>query len=217
MENFVSRSLQAHRDPSKEADFGRWRDAVVENEGYYGEGAAAWAKMDDVEVESTPPAAVRLVKAAEKRSTISLSARLRSAPGPEDARSSRGAPQLVTAVDESPLTRLSHATVIHLAPESRLQITPVPGHREVWLEGRASCGVASDPNSAFLGRGSVGRAVAHESRFAVEAGSAETRVVVRVALEQGFGRRARPDAGGVVESESSRDSGELLDWLGATS
>jgi len=93
-----------------------------------------------------------------------------------------------TGPSEVRLLPLGDGTLVHLGPSSQLQIMPVPGRREVRLEGRAFVGVASDPEWPFVVQGRVGRAVALGTRFEVEADSMETRVVViegRVALERG--------------------------------
>src|SRR5690606_36862769 len=87
--------------------------------------------------------------------------------------------QLATGTSETLMTQISDGTIVYLAPNSSLQVSPTPGVREVWLEGKAFFGVAKHgADWPFRVRSDRGTVNVLGTRFEFSTEATDARVVV---------------------------------------
>jgi transmembrane sensor len=132
------------------------------------------------------------------------------------------ASEFVTEHAEMVTASLDDGSVVRLAPQSRLRVTPVASRREVWLDGEAFFAVAKDSSRPFAVRTRAGNVEVLGTRFDLRVVGDELRLVVtegKVALTSGTHRRlvvagqvahVRNGGAPVVESAAKIDS--LLSW-----
>lgn len=131
--------------------------------------------------------------------------------------------QIVTAATETATVTFPDGTVVRLAPDSRLRVTPGTS-RDVTLDGRAFFDVAKADGRRFRVRTGAGDAVVLGTRFEVQTTQQSAQVLVlegRVALGGG-GERVEVGAGEVsrlVRGTASRpervvDASSLVHWIG---
>jgi transmembrane sensor len=89
-----------------------------------------------------------------------------------------GSGEIVTGAAETATVTLGDGTIVRLGPASRLRITPQPGMREVWLEGRAFFAVAKQDGKPFRVRTHAGDAVVLGTRFDLRANRDDLRLLV---------------------------------------
>lgn len=132
------------------------------------------------------------------------------------------ASEFTTDSAEMATARLGDGSVVRLAPQSRLHVSPGAGRREVWLDGEAFFAVARDTARPFAVRTRAGTVEVLGTRFNLKVEGSELQLVVTegsVALVSGSHRRV-VEAGEValvndggepqVDRPSSVDS--LLTW-----
>jgi transmembrane sensor len=130
--------------------------------------------------------------------------------------------QIVTSATETTTVTFPDGTVVRLAPNSRLRVTPGTS-RDVTLEGRAYFDVAK-VNRRFRVRTLAGDAVVLGTRFEVRATDRSAQVLVlegRVALggggervEVGAGEVSRLVRGTASRPEKVPDANQLVNWIG---
>jgi ferric-dicitrate binding protein FerR (iron transport regulator) len=133
--------------------------------------------------------------------------------------------QLATDDSETLMTQLSDGTTVYLAPNSTLRVSPRPGVREVWLDGRAFFAVAKHgegwPFSVRSDRGTV-HVLGTRFEFAT-AGEAARVIVVDGRVDYAAaggqvqltdGQMSVPDATGQPVRVEVSDVGDLLGWMG---
>lgn len=140
----------------------------------------------------------------------------------------RGAPlrprTLETGIGEVATVTLEDETVVHLAPESRLEFGGGGNERGVTLFGRAYFAVTSDPSHPFRVRLPNGTVQVLGTRFDVDSRGEEVRVAVveGVVEMESDGGRARVEANqlGVASGDDTptvqtvEDVFDVIDWLG---
>jgi len=143
--------------------------------------------------------------------------------GEDDVR--LAAEELITGAGESTTVRLSDGSVVRLGPESRLQVMSDGSGRQVVLVGRAFFSVAPDETRPFRVHTPGGSVRVLGTRFQLEAGIEEMRLVVvegRVALSSS-GSEVQVQSGEMTEVRSGRTGavqkapglGELSkEWMG---
>lgn len=247
LDELIVRFLQGQAGPAEAAALHEWRRASPENERAYREVATVWSELREVEVDTAPPAPALVVSRAEAARAAALrpgrlAARRAWVPAAAAAvlllavaggyvqRTLGGrervlqAANLATGPGETAMTQLSDGTIVHLAPDSRLQVTPTTGRREVWLEGRAFFAVAKHDDWAFAVRSDAGEAQVLGTRFEFSTEGDGARVVVvdgRVAFAAA-GRSVEVGASQVIESSADRppvvrdveEVDEILSWMG---
>lgn len=248
------RSLRGDTTPAEEEAVRTWRTASPDHERRYkvlaqviGIAAARDERVDAGEA----PAARELVWRAEARGssrplrrrtgarsaafvlrwTVAAAALVVLAIGVSEYRSrlARGGfefevDEFVTGKAETATVRLSDGSVVRLAPESRLRLIGGDRSREVALEGRAFFAVAPQPGKRFRVRTRAGDAVVLGTRFQVETGPSDVRVIViegRVALsgngrevEVGGGQMSRIADGMTAPVVTVPDLRPMTDWVG---
>lgn len=133
------------------------------------------------------------------------------------------ASEFVTDTVEMVTARLDDGSVVRLAPQSRLRVTPSVHRREVWLDGEAFFAVVRDSERPFTVRTRAGEVEVLGTRFDVRVVGAELRLVVtegQVAITAGNTRRivvagqvARVENEGVPVIENIAQPEELLGWM----
>lgn len=88
------------------------------------------------------------------------------------------AAEYITGPGESAVVTLGDGSVVRLAPESRLRVTPRDDRREVTLNGRAFFAITSNPDMPFIVETPSGRTRVLGTRFDLESRGSELRVVV---------------------------------------
>jgi transmembrane sensor len=160
--------------------------------------------------------------AAGAAAAVLLFAVVRVAHRPDDAVGVLRASEFATEHAEMVTASLDDGSVVRLAPESRLRVTPVASRREVWLDGEAFFAVAKDSSRPFAVRTRAGSVEVLGTRFDLRVVGDELRLVVtegKVALTSGTHRQivvagqvahVRDGRAPVVESTAKIDS--LLSW-----
>ena len=252
MDELILAALQDRVTPDEAAQLEAWRRASPHNEAHYQTMARLWrtsARTDPLEsrVSAAPSlhelrsrrsrrqfagrgiTALRRMAwprwiAAAAAAAVLLFAVFRVAHRPSDAGAVLSASEFVTEHAEMVTASLDDGSVVRLAPESRLRVTPVAHRREVWLDGEAFFAVAKDSSRPFAVRTRAGSVEVLGTRFDLRVVGDELRLVVtegKVALTSGEYRRlvvagqvAHVRNGGppVVESTVKVDS--LLSWTG---
>lgn len=252
MDELILAALQDGLTPDETARLDAWRRASPHNEAHYQTMARLWttsARTDPL--ESRVSAAPSLHELRSRRSRRSLAGRgvtalrrtawarwiaagavaaalllavVRVTNRPSDVGGVLSASEFVTERAEMVTASLDDGSVVRLAPESRLRVTPVAHRREVWLDGEAFFAVAKDSSRPFAVRTRAGSVEVLGTRFDLRVEGDELRLVVtegKVALTSGTHRRfvvagqvayARDGAPPVVESAVKVDS--LLSWTG---
>lgn len=133
------------------------------------------------------------------------------------------AAEYITGDGETAVVTLGDGSVVRLAPETRLRVTPHAERREVWLDGRAFFAIAENEELPFVVETASGRARVLGTRFDLEARSREIRVVVvegRVELSTAAGTAdlTAYELSWAAEGETPNktkvdDVLGLLDWL----
>jgi transmembrane sensor len=252
VDELVIRHLQGATSASEEAALRAWRAASPENERHFQELASVWAALADYEARTdAPPAAQLLAEAGTRRArplradwprdslsrrslavgaAVAATVLLALAAGRLVEQRPSGSPPLIEPVEfatgagQTLMAQLSDGTIVHLAPESRLQVTPRADRREVTLYGRAFFGVISRPGTEFVVRGPYGAARVLGTRFEFSAEEGNARVVVlegRVAFEAGGGE-VQIEAGQMSAAAGNRPPSvtsmqqpdSLLAWMG---
>jgi len=116
------------------------------------------------------------------------------------------AEELMTGAGESTTVRMSDGSVVRLGPESRLQVMPDGSGRQVVLVGRAFFAVTPDETRPFRVHTPSGSIRVLGTRFQVEAGVEDMRLVVvegKVALASS-GSEVQVQAGEMTEVRSGR-------------
>ncbi len=132
------------------------------------------------------------------------------------------AAEFSTGERETVTVTLNDGSFVRLAPKSRLAVTPAPGTRNVWLEGRAYFAVAKDPDRPFRVLTRAGNATALGTRFEAHVDQEDLRLAVvegRVALVAG-GNQVEVGAGEVSQTRKGAppsvirvaDIYAMLDW-----
>lgn len=135
------------------------------------------------------------------------------------------AAEFVTDTLETATARLEDGSVVRLASNSRLRVTPTVGRREVWLDGEGYFAVAHNAQRPFHVRTRVGNIEVLGTRFDARVEGSNLRVVVTegtVALTTGLSRVLVP-AGHVATIGEDRipsvvavaDPAALLEWMGS--
>jgi transmembrane sensor len=132
--------------------------------------------------------------------------------------------ELVTGAGERATIELADGSVVRLGPDSRLRLSPDPGRREVWLDGRAFFAIARHEGQPFRVRTRLGEALVLGTRFEIQVGEEGLEVLVvegRVSLEAGetlvkleAGDVGRVDQARAVEVTRLDDVSHRLDWTG---
>ena len=145
----------------------------------------------------------------------------RATPAPSVA-PSFAATEFVTDTVESVTARLDDGSVIRLAPQSRLRVTPSNVKREVWLDGEAFFAVAKDKARPFTVRTRAGQVEVLGTRFDLRVERDGLRLVVtegQVALSNGderelvrAGQLARLERG-TIEVRDAGAPDEYLAWM----
>jgi transmembrane sensor len=135
------------------------------------------------------------------------------------------AEELMTGAGESTTVRMSDGSVVRLGPESRLQVMPDGSGRQVVLVGRAFFAVTPDETRPFRVHTPSGSIRVLGTRFQLEAGVEDMRLVVvegKVALSS-RGSEVQVQSGEMTEVRSGRTGavqkapglGELSkEWMG---
>lgn len=246
MDEQIFRSFKGRLSTSEEAALAEWRGASEENERRYQAVVSILAATDrkHAELDTSPPD-VGILVASAGRARWRLGA-------PEPARWRRWLPrvaavialpllgvgvtkllssrgnvvfqpvQVTTARGETTTVHTSDGTLIHLAPESRLDFPQGLGVREVTLTGRAYFSVAKKHGEPFFVHSPSGEVKVLGTRFDLSAQQADLRLIVvegRVALTAS-GREVQV-AGGemtrVVDGSQPSvvrvsDLSDVLDW-----
>jgi len=135
-----------------------------------------------------------------------------------------GADEFVTGHADVATVHLRDGSVVRLAPRSKLRLTGTGMERVMSLEGRGYFAVAKQPGKPFTVRTRSGDAVALGTRFEIDVGDRDLRLMVeegRVALAAA-GRQVEVRAGQmstVVDGALARvsdvsDPKSLLNWMG---
>jgi transmembrane sensor len=252
VDELILAALQDRLTPDEAAQLEAWRRASPHNDTHYQTMARLWtmsARTDPLEARasvapslhelrarrSVRPFAVRGVTALRRKSwprwiaagaaaAALLFAVFRVAHRPNDLGGVLHASEFATEHAEMVTASLDDGSVVRLAPESRLRVTPVSRRREVWLDGEAFFAVAKDSSRPFAVRTRAGSVEVLGTRFDLRVVGDELRLVVtegKVALASGSHRRvvvagqiahARDGGPPVVESAAKVDS--LLAWTG---
>lgn len=132
------------------------------------------------------------------------------------------ASEFVTDQSEMVTASLADGSVVRLAPESRLRVTPAINRREVWLDGEAFFAVARDSVRPFSVRTRAGSVEVLGTRFDLQVVGSELRLVVtegKVALVSGAHRQtvvagqiARVRDGGPPQVEGAVAVDSVLAW-----
>lgn len=248
MDEAIIRFLQGHASASEEAELQAWRRAVPENERRYAEICALWSATARTSRPATlplRPSATELIEASALRARGPVTAagtrrrwiaaalaaaalvllvlnipRLRVAPSGEDL---FAATELTTGPSEMVTAQLRDGSVVRLAPNSRLRVTPTAHAREVWLEGKAFFAIAKQAGRPFIVRTRAGEALVLGTRFEVSVLETDLRVVVvegRVALtaadatvEIGAGEMSHVVAGTAPSLERADGVEPELEWI----
>ncbi len=250
MDELILAALQDRLAPGEAAQLDAWRRASPHNEAHYQTIARLWglsARADPLEARGLPAPSLaglrsrqsdrplgrrgiaRLRRAAWPRwvaavaaAAVLLFAVLRITHTPSDSHGVLRASEFATEHAEMATASLDDGSVVRLAPESRLRVTPTARRREVWLDGEAYFAVAKDSSRPFAVRTRAGSVEVLGTRFDLRVVGEELRLVVtegKVALVSGDHRRlvlagqvahVRNGLPPVVESNVKVDS--LLSW-----
>ncbi|HEU4586791.1 MAG TPA: FecR domain-containing protein [Gemmatimonadaceae bacterium] len=250
MDELILAALQDRLTPDEAARLEAWRRASPHNEAHYRTMARLWgmsAHADPLASRVTDAPSLHELRArrserrfidrgvsALRRTTwprwiavgaaaaLLLFAVFRVAHRPNDVGGVLRASEFVTEHAEMVTASLDDGSVVRLAPESRLRVTPVASRREVWLDGEAFFAVAKDSSRPFAVRTRAGSVEVLGTRFDLRVVGDELRLVVtegKVALTSGTHRRlvvagqvanVRDGREPVVESVVKVDS--LLSW-----
>lgn len=248
MDDLIWRSLQGSTSEDEETAISRWRAESGPNERRYQELAALWnaaAPLGPAKRDSRRPSTGEILRQASVREgspggrwRTGFPGRRWLAAGTAAAAVvvltfgavqlyrgalSERAQEVVTGEGETASVRLADGSVVRLGPGSLLRLPERSGARDVWLDGRAFFAVASQEGGRFTVQSAGGTATALGTRFEVQTGEEEFRVVVvegKVAVES-RGGRAEGGAGEVIyvvedvapavaRAENPR---ALLDWI----
>jgi len=134
--------------------------------------------------------------------------------------------EIVTGDGEMATVTLSDGSAIRVGPHSTLRFSQEGREPVVWLDGQAFFGVQSDSTRRFIVRTEHGEAVALGTRFEVQSGDEEFRVLVvegsvRVsaagaAVELSEGLMSESRDGAPPSTSRVEDVHEHLAWLGTT-
>ena len=253
MDELIIRVLSSDAGPLEERRLARWRALSAENEQHYQDVARIWnaspapALPEDRDLAPPPPELIaargQALRDRERRAGL---ARTHAGRG----RWALAAAAVVAAVSigvwvgdetadppggewtefaagnsEGTTVALSDGSFVRLDAGATLQFRMGGGQREASLSGRAFFGVASDPARPFIVETALGDTRVLGTRFEVDAGSTNLRVLVvegRVAVsasqgratELGRGQIARVAEGGDFSVTSVDDVYEHLDWPG---
>lgn len=124
---------------------------------------------------------------------------------------------------ETATTRLEDGSVVRLASNSRLSVTPTIGSREVWLDGEGYFAVAHNAQRPFRVRTRVGSIEVLGTQFDARVEGSNLRVVVTegtVVLTTGTSRVLVPSGHVATVGEDHipsvvavPDAGALLEWM----
>jgi transmembrane sensor len=253
MDQLISRVIQGRASRTEEAELLQWRQASSENEQYYRQllrllreaESAAWERVPTAVPPSTfftgreGPTRSRWFRLRRGSLGLGLAALGAAAAialvvlefgglGPDvSGQLLFGTGEVATGASETATVTLGDGTVVRLAPHSRLRITPQPGSREVWLEGRAFFAVVSQGKSnPFRVRTHAGDAMVLGTRFDLQARSDDLQLLVvegavnldshGVAIDVGGSQLARVEGDGPPVREDVDQSflAEQRKWLG---
>jgi transmembrane sensor len=249
VDELILAALQNRLTPDEAAQLDAWRRASPHNEAHYQTMARLWgmsARVDPLEsrVHDAPslhelrprlserPFARRVTAlrrlawprwiAAGAAAAVLLFAALSIAHRPDDAGGVLRASEFSTEQAEMVTASLDDGSVVRLAPESRLRVTPVANRREVWLDGEAFFAVAKDSSRPFAVRTRAGSVEVLGTRFDLRVEGDELRLVVtegKVALTSGnhrllvvAGQVAHVRNGGQAVVENAVKVDSLLSW-----
>jgi transmembrane sensor len=250
VDELILAALQHRLTPDEAARLEAWRRASPHNEAHYQAMARLWgmsARADPLESRVTGAPSLHELRARRserafiERGVIALRrmtwprwiavgaaaaallfAVFRIAHRPNDVGGVLRASEFATEHAEMVTASLDDGSVVRLAPESRLRVTPVASRREVWLDGEAFFAVAKDSSRPFAVRTRAGSVEVLGTRFDLRVVGDELRLVVtegKVALTSGTHRQivvagqvahVRDGRAPVVESTAKIDS--LLSW-----
>lgn len=235
MDESIVRYLSGRCDAAEAAALEAWRAESEENEAYFSATARAWA-LSGVEVHEDalrPPALVALIRAPEDESADRVgagTAKARRWPDRTIAWTTAAAAALAcvalgihylasgsiapTAQQVFEATEAGEHTValddgswVRLAPGARLEVRSVAQTRRVELRGRAFFAVAPDARRPFVVGTYLGTARVLGTRFEVQDGEEELRVIVvegRVSVTAGDDTEL-VTAGSVAYAPGGRD------------
>lgn len=251
MDELILAALQERSEAGDITRLELWRRASPHNEAHYQAMARIWelsSRSDPLEIPdraapsldelrsrrsigapSYPAVRGGWARGARWTAVVAVAAAIllftiRQPSGADGMEASFSASEFVTERAEMVTASLDDGSVVRLAPESRLRVTPVAQRREVWLDGEAFFAVARDSARPFAVRTRAGSVEVLGTRFDLRVVGDELRLVVtegRVALVSGehrlnvvAGQIAHVKDGGppVVESAVKVDS--LLAWAG---
>jgi transmembrane sensor len=250
MDELILAALQERLAPDEAAQLDAWRRASPHNEAHYQTIARLWrlsARADPLEARGLPAPSLAELRsrqsgrppgghgiaglrraawprwvAAGAAAAALLLAVVRVTHAPSDSRGVLRASEFATEHAEMVTASLDDGSVVRLAPESRLRVSPTERRREVWLDGEAFFAVAKDSSRPFAVRTRAGSVEVLGTRFDLRVVGDELRLVVtegKVALSSGEYRRlvvagqvahVRNGHPPVVESAVKVDS--LLSW-----
>lgn len=257
MDELIIRSLQGCASPGEEELVRAWRNQSPAIEAHYQDLVLIWSNLPDSDIETTPPSAALIRGMAEASAVIPIHGGKRRPASTRFHKMIAAAAvvavvafggnlllrqeevvqpvlqieQLATGSSETLMTELSDGTIVYLAPNSTLQVSPTPGVREVRLEGKAFFGVAKyRADWPFVVRSDHGSVHVLGTRFEFSTESGDARVVVVDGLVD-FTSNSSP-SGSVVQirgGQMSRaadglepvvveagDVDAMLDWMGST-
>lgn len=174
----------------------------------------------------TPRLVLRLAAAAGVAATLALVSLWGSRERPNPKVRALGAAEFATASFETATTRLEDGSVVRLASNSRLSVTPNADRREVFLEGEGYFAIAHNPERPFRVRTRIGNIEVLGTRFDARVEGPNLRVVVTdgtVELTTGAGRVLVPAGHVAMAGEdlalsvaAVSDPESLLEWMGGT-
>lgn len=242
VDELILAALQAQLTPEQATRLGSWRRASPANEAHYQEMARLWelsCREDPLVSRDAPVPSLsalrsrhggrmslvgggrrarwaRWASAAAVAAAAVLLLAVRGAERPAaPVAGAEGfrASEFVTEQSEMVTASLADGSVVRLAPESRLRVTPAANRREVWLDGEAFFAVARDSARPFSVRTRAGSVEVLGTRFDLQVVGSELRLVVtegKVALVSGphrqmvvAGQIARVRDGGPPEVEGA--------------
>lgn len=203
MDELIVRFLQGVATSEDEQRLQEWRNRSQRNEAEFQDLAAVWSTLAEAEIDTVPPSTGTLVRQAVTPKVVPM-----QRPAPSRLRGSgsflaaaavlilvagsalfltfmrsgesRGLEpmHLATGSGQTTMTQLSDGTIVHLAPNSTLEVAGGSDAREVIVDGRAFFGVAKASDWPFVVRSRVGTARVLGTRFEFSTEDGDARVIV---------------------------------------
>ncbi len=253
MDDIIFRVLNGKAEPIEELRLANWRGESSRNEQYFREVSAIWqwtaSPANDSQSVPPPPSLEAIVSRGEALRRQNVRLRFARGIGRKEIRPWAAA-AVIAAVSlgvwigrlgpgaaevmgteyfaggtEAVTVALADGSFIRLAPGSRVRFVEHAELRETWLSGRGFFGVESDTERPFVVHTDLGDARVLGTRFEIESGDAELKVIVvegRVAVTSTNGRAVEVSRGQVARLGTNGDFSvetvenvyDLLDWSG---